>query len=101
MAPLPPEEQDNIEPNCIGNYPSLPPAKIKKPWKEDQRWFREESSDCVKNLLKKYVWTTTYREMNKDGAALPLVVRETPTSCLENPPGDPVGAENLESMRDL
>ena len=91
LAPLPPEQQDPLEPNCIGNYDSLPPLKRgKDAWTEDQSWFREDSDDCTKNLLKKYVWTTTYREMNKDGAALPLVVREMPTTCRESPPGDPV-----------
>jgi hypothetical protein len=90
LSPQKQEDAYEVEANCIGNYDCLPPSKIKKPWEEDQSWFREESSDCVKNMMKKFMWSTTYREMNKDGAALPLVVRQMPKTCIENPPGDPV-----------
>jgi len=57
--------------------------------------YLKESDDCRKGIVKKYIWTSTYREMNKDGAALPLAVREIPKTCLERPPGDPMKKSNL------
>lgn len=90
ITPPSPEEESRIDPNCLGLYESLPPEKRSHGWKPNENWWREESPECVKNLVKKYIWTSTYREMNKDGAPLPLTIRETPATCMEKPPGDPV-----------
>lgn len=58
---------------------------------ENQKKFAmEEIDDCRKGIVRKYIWTTTYREMNKDGAALPVAIMEKPGSPEEKPPGDPM-----------
>jgi len=77
----------------MGLYDELPPEKLNRPWKGDEKWWREESDDCRKGMVKKYIWTSTYREMNKDGAALPLPIRDLPDSCIEKPPGDPMATK--------
>jgi hypothetical protein len=52
-----------------------------------------ETDDCRKGIVKKYIWTSTYREMNKDGAPLPIAVLDHPGPSIERPPGDPVRKE--------
>jgi hypothetical protein len=69
IVPAPEEPPDRVDPNCMGLNDCLPPEKLRKSWKADERWWREPTSDCVKGLVKKYILTSTYREMNKDGAA--------------------------------
>jgi hypothetical protein len=90
IVPQAKDPDDRVDPNCLGLYDNLPEPKLRRGWKADERWWRDETDDCVKGIVKKYIYTSTYREMNKDGAALPLAVREMPVSCIERPPGDPV-----------
>ncbi|OXA50163.1 hypothetical protein Fcan01_15272 [Folsomia candida] len=79
--------------------PGNPPARFRpcrprpalEQLQEDQkRYAMQETDDCRKGIVRKYIWSTTYREMNKDGAPLPLAVLEKPASSQERPPGDPL-----------
>lgn len=91
ITPKPPKQVERVDPNCMGIFDELPDTKYAHPGFEvDESWWRNESDDCRKNMVKKYMWTTTYREMNKDGAALPVAIKEIPDSSIESPPGDPV-----------
>jgi len=49
-----------------------------------------DPDECRQGIMQRFIWTTTYREMNKDGAARPLAVREDPGPSEERPPGDPL-----------
>lgn len=88
ITPAIPEPEDRVDPNCMCIYDELPPPRYKTAWKADESWWRNPTDDCRKNMVKKYIWTTTYREANKDGAALPLAKRDIPYSskeCNANP----------------
>ncbi|ODM97524.1 hypothetical protein Ocin01_09153 [Orchesella cincta] len=83
ITPAAPEPEDRVDPNCLCLYEDLPDAKIQRSWKPDERWWRNPTDNCRKGMVKKYIWTSTYREMNKDGAALPLTKHDIPTSSKE------------------
>lgn len=45
--------------------------------------LKEPRHDIQRDLVTKMVWTSTYREMNKTGAALPIAIRDIPATSRE------------------
>lgn len=95
ISPAVPEPEERVDPNCLCLYEDMPKPKFKKAWKPNESWWRNPTDDCRKRMVKKYIWTSTYREMNKDGAARCIAIRDIPETCKER------NANPIQNMAEL